>query len=168
MVPNTAADQEKLTLPLALVGPVDLGRLIRELEALDSLLTEAGLRKDQEVKLPKTSKILDEISNLNHADLLQNDHRKGLINHLHQVRDKAPVLHISFSTDPSALFTLKLMTWLRREIHAHVLITVGMQPNIGAGCLVRTTNKMFDFTLRERFAGKADVLMAALRQEDTV
>ena len=54
------------------------------------------------------------------------------------------------------------MTWLRREIHPLVLMTVGLQPNIGAGCIVRTTNKYFDFSLRQDFANKRDLLQAAL------
>jgi hypothetical protein len=71
-------------------------------------------------------------------------------------------MHISFSADPSPVFTDKLMTWLRREIHPFVLLTVGLQPNIGAGCIVRTTNKQFDLSLRQDFKAKRDLLLEQL------
>ena len=54
------------------------------------------------------------------------------------------------------------MAWLRREIHPVVLLTVGLQPSIGAGCIVRSTNKQFDFSLREDFLKKHDLLMAKI------
>lgn len=161
------AHENQLALPLSVVGPVDLGRLIRELETLDGGLTEAELRKDAEVKLPKTTRLLDTLIELNKADLLNAEHRKGLLVHLRDIQTHAPLLHMSFSADPSPLFTDKLMGWLRNEIHPQVLLTVGLQPSIGAGCLVRTTNKFFDFTLRENFQQKSGLLMEALRKVET-
>ena len=72
-------------------------------------------------------------------------------------------MHISFSADPSPLFTQKLITWLRAELHPLVLIQIGIQPNMGAGCVVRTTNKYFDFSLRSRFKEKGAVLTQLLQ-----
>jgi F0F1-type ATP synthase delta subunit len=68
------------------------------------------------------------------------------------------VLHISFSADPSVSFLEKLMAWLRKEIHPLVLVTVGLQPSIGAGCIIRSTNKQFDLSLRQDFKKKQDML----------
>ncbi|HYH36035.1 MAG TPA: hypothetical protein VD706_00875, partial [Candidatus Saccharimonadales bacterium] len=78
-------------------------------------------------------------------------------------KQRSPVLHISFSADPSPTFTEKLMTWLREEIHPLVLLSVGLQPTIGAGCIVRTTNKQFDLSLREDFLKKRELLLSQLR-----
>jgi F0F1-type ATP synthase delta subunit len=74
---------------------------------------------------------------------------------------------MSFSADPSPQFTQKLAAWLRQEIHPFVLLQVGLQPNIGAGCVVRTTNKYFDFSLRERFKSKRPLLMEKLKSLGT-
>ena len=157
-----APKEALIALPISVVSPVDLGRLLRELEAIDNVLNEAALRKET-AKLPKTSKLLDDLIGLNKADLAQATHRSALTKQLQDIQHRAPVLHISFSADPSTLFTEKLMGWLRTNIHQQVLLTVGLQPSIGAGCLVRTTNKFFDCTLREDFLQKSDVLMAALK-----
>ncbi len=151
-----------LSLPLIVAGPVDLGRLIRELDAVDNSLNQSELRQDSDIKLPKTSRMMDQAISLNKINMLLPSDRKRLGQFLAQVRDAAPVLHISFSTDPSPLFVEKLMTWLRREIDPLLLLTVGLQPNIGAGCVVRTTNKYFDMSLRKRFTAKRELLMAEL------
>jgi F0F1-type ATP synthase delta subunit len=153
----------ELKLPVSVVGPVDLGRLIREMETLDNELMQQELRAGTEVKLPKTSKLLDQTVELNKVDLLKADQRKQLQQSLTKLREKAPVLHISFSADPSPLFIEKMMTWLRAEIDPLVLLTVGEQPNIGAGCVVRTTNKYFDFSLREHFMKQRTLLMESLK-----
>ncbi|MDB5185251.1 MAG: hypothetical protein JWN38_1059 [Candidatus Saccharibacteria bacterium] len=150
-------------LPISVVSPVDLGRLIRELQAIDNTLSQQDLRQD-EVKVPKTSKLLDELVELNKADLSHPTHRQALQEFLTDLRAHTPVVHISFSADPSPLFVGKVMTWLRQEVHPTVLMTIGLQPSIGAGCLVRTTNKYFDFTLRANFEKHHDLLMAKLRE----
>jgi hypothetical protein len=40
-----------------------------------------------------------------------------------------------------------------------------LQPTLGAGCVVRTTNRQFDFSLRQDFARKRDLLLEKLVPE---
>jgi hypothetical protein len=87
-------------------------------------------------------------------NLLAEADRKLLVQVLAKLHETAPIMHISFSVDPPGPYVQKIVTWLRKNIHPFVLVTVGLQPNIGAGCVVRTTNKMFDFSLREYFSQK--------------
>jgi hypothetical protein len=148
-------------LPLLVVGPVDVGRLVRELEAIDNYLLQAKLR-NTESRLPRVSQLMEQTVELNKLNLLHEADRKQLQELLKTVREQAPVLHISFSADPSAVFIEKLMAWLRREIHPVVLLTIGLQPNIGAGCIVRSTNKQFDCSLRQDFLKKRDLLMSKI------
>lgn len=164
MAPKTDAPAKVQAIPVAVVGPIDVGRLIRELEVLDNQLHEESLRGGQDSKMPKTSKLMDATIERNKLNLLLEADRQELLAFLEALRKNAPVLHISFSADPSPRFIEKLMAWLRQEIHPHVLLTVGMQPNLGAGCLVRTTNKFFDLSLREDFIKKRDVLLAKLQE----
>jgi G3E family GTPase len=105
---------------------------------------------------------------LNKLDLAQPGHRAALRQFLASVKASSPVLHLSFSADPAPAFLEKLMAWLRREIHPALLVTIGLQPTIGAGCLLRTTNKYFDFSLRQRFADKRQLLQAALQLPELV
>jgi hypothetical protein len=100
---------------------------------------------------------------VNKINVLHEEDRNRLVNFLLEVYARAPMLHMSFSADPSPLFMQKLMVWLRKEIHPLVLVQVGLQPNMGAGCVVRTTNKYFDFSLRNRFEERRDVLAQHMR-----
>lgn len=152
--------KEGLKLPMLVTSPVDVGRLVRELQEIDEAMHQLKLRKDtKSVSLPKTSQLMDQTISLNKLNLLLVGDREKLQSFLETVQAKSPVLHISFSADPPVNFIEKLMTWLRREIHPNVLMTVGLQPTIGAGCMVRSTNKIFDFTLRQKFAANRDLLL---------
>ncbi|MDB5170571.1 MAG: hypothetical protein JWO35_265 [Candidatus Saccharibacteria bacterium] len=164
MAHETAAEtpQKTFGLPVLVASPVDVGRLIRELEVIDGALLQVKLQKDSQDRLPKTSHLMDQTAQLNKLDLSNDHDRKQLQEFLVLVKQKAPILHISFSADPTTAFIEKIMAWLRREIHPSVLLTIGLQPNIGAGCVVRSTNKYFDFSLRKDFETKRDLLLGTL------
>lgn len=164
MAPKTETVEKHLSgLPLMASGPIDIGRLIRELEAVDNALLETELRtKAPATQLPKLGQLMNDTVELNKLDLLQAADRRQLLEFLTLVKDKAPVIHISFSAEPDMAFIEKIMTWLRREIHPVVLLTIGLQPNLGAGCIVRSTNKQFDLSLRQNFIDKRELLMSKL------
>jgi F0F1-type ATP synthase delta subunit len=148
---------------MTVIQPTEVGRLIQELKVIDESLLQLGLRHSgAAVQLPKTSWLLEQTAQLNKLNLLQTADRHQLQTFLNGVREHAPVLHISFSADPSPAFLEKLITWLRHEINPQVLLSIGLQPNMGAGCTVRSTNKYFDFSLRQDFARKHGLLKAAL------
>ena len=82
-------------LPVLAVGPGDLSRLIRELEAVDETLRERTLRKGKgEAKLLKTSQLMDQLVEANKLDLLQAADREQLTAFLTDVQQRAPVLHM--------------------------------------------------------------------------
>ncbi len=159
--------KQLIGLPLSVVGPTDVGRLQRELEAIDNYLREQRLRVTGETaKLPKTSRLMDQTVELNKLDLLQQADRQNLQQYLQMAHTQAPRLHISFGADPTPYFMQKLMFWLRGQIGPNVLVVIGLQPSIGAGCIVRTTNKQFDFSLGKHLAEHRDLLLARLREGD--
>lgn len=150
-----------LKLPLAVVSPVDVGRLARELTALNEFLNQAALR-GAESALPRVSKLLEELASQNQLDLLTKAARLRLLKFLQGVQHQPAVLHISFAADPSPAFLKKLMDWLRREIHPLVLLRIGLQPSIAAGCVVRTPNNYYDLSLRRHFNDKRAELVKRL------
>jgi F0F1-type ATP synthase delta subunit len=164
MAPSiTDQKPDTLQFPVAVATKVDVGRLLREVEQIDSFLKQSAIRTPgSPTKMPKTSRLCDEMIEMNKLNMLHDDERARLHHFLTEVKANAPVMHISFSADPSPLFTQKLVTWLRSEIHPFVLLQIGLQPNMGAGCVVRTTNKYFDFSLRDRFKSKGDILAKLL------
>ena len=172
VVAGTPALPPVMVLPLLAVSPVDIGRLICQLETIEEHVLQSRLRAatptqpstPTTIAVPTlTSRLLEEAARLNNLDLLQLTHRAALRQFLMSVKAHSPVLHVSFSADPDPAFLKKLMAWLRQEIHPDVLITIGLQPTIGAGCLLRTTNQYFDFSLRQRFADKREMLRTALQ-----
>lgn len=155
-----------IKLPVQVASLIDVGRLIRELEAIDSALLQLSLRKSgHQARMPKTSQLMNQIIEHNKLNLLHKTDRQRLQQFLQAIKERAPLLHISFSADPSTVFLEKLMAWLRHEIHPQVLLTVGLQPTIGAGCMVRSTNHYFDLSLRQTFLKKRDLLLGKLVPE---
>lgn len=152
-----------LNLPVSVTGRSDVGRLLREAKLLDDFLQQAAIRQPgSSTKLPRTTRLMDELVQSNSLNPLVEADRKQLLSFLEQTHQHAPVITMSFNADPSPLFLQKLMTWLRREIHPNVLLQTGLQPGIGAGCTVRTASKFFDFSLREHFVKQRSVLLAKL------
>lgn len=161
---STETIDASLQIPLAVVSQVDVGRLLRELDALDTFLRSAEMRQaGTATQLPKTSKLFDELLTINKLNALQQADRDKIHAFLTEVRTHAPRIHMSFSADPSPLFTKRLVTWLRQNIHPLIMLQVGLQPTIGAGAVVRTTNKYFDLSLRRRFEDSKDILLRTIK-----
>lgn len=152
-----------ITLPIGIVSPTDIARLSREIEGIDNFFRDQKIRVGGETNsMPRLSKLMDQLATENKINLLVENDRSKVLTILEQLHKSAPILHISFSVDPPGAYVQKVVAWLRRNVHQYALVTVGLQPNIGAGCVVRTTNKMFDFSLREFFAEKRDFFVEKL------
>jgi hypothetical protein len=159
--PQPAAAQ-KLVLPVSVVSRADIGHSLRELERLDDYLLQASIRGAQAKDLPKLGHVLESVALANNFNLLFPEHRQTLKSFLAAVKAKAPVVHMSFPSEASKDFLAKLLEWFRREVHPLILLHVGLQPELAAGCMVRTTNKMYDFSFRKRFEKSKQKLIAAL------
>lgn len=158
-----AHEASKLQLSESVVSQVDIGRLRRELNSVDDFVVQSKVRKaGKQPALPRTTPILEEMAKHNKLNLLIEADRKKLDTVLKDLYSHAPVLHISFASDPSPVFLKKIITWLRSEIHPDILLQTGLQPSIAAGCIVRTPNKYLDLSLRKRFEQKRDLLRTSL------
>lgn len=156
-------DNQAITLPVGIISPTDIARLTREIEGIDNFFRDQKIRTGGETNaMPRLSKLMDQLAVENKINLLVETDRNKILVILEQLHKSAPILHISFSVDPPGAYVQKVVAWLRSNVHRYALVTVGLQPNIGAGCVVRTTNKMFDFSLREFFAEKRDFFVEKL------
>jgi F0F1-type ATP synthase delta subunit len=156
--------EHTFVLPALITGPADVTRTLLEIEQLEDYLRQAAMRKGGDAsKLPKTSRTLERLAELNEANLLQAADRQRLVAFLKSLQQHAPVLHVSFASEPSAAFTAKVVEWLRANISKYVLVQVGMQPSIAAGCIVRTTSRSFDFSLRKNLDNSRGLLLDALK-----
>lgn len=163
MAHDATKARQSFVLPVTVVGPADVRRLSRELEDVDEFLRQAAIRKGgTTATLPKTTRTLDSFADANALNFLQAIDRAKATAFLDDVMSDAPVIHISFAADPSAAFTAKIVTWLRQNIHERLLVQIGLQPTIAAGCIVRTESKVFDFSLRQYLVAKRDLLTQAI------
>jgi hypothetical protein len=153
-----------LKLPPLVMTPTDITRLLREIGMLDEYLRQQALRTPGQptAKLPKTSRLLDELTETNGMNLLDAQIRGQLATLLKDLSLHAPVVQVSFAVDPSSAFLQKIVLWFRENAGQPVLIRVGLQPAIAAGCAVRTPNKSFDFSLRQHLLRQRHYLRDAL------
>jgi len=162
MVPD---EKPQFQLPLGVVTVIDVSRLQRELQEIDEFMMQTALRESgRQPALPRSSHSLEEIAASNGLNLLQPADRKVLAQHLERLHSRAPTIHMSFAADPPATFLKRLITWLRHEIHPELLLQIGLQPSLAAGCVVRTSSKYFDFSLREHFEKQRQSLVDKLRE----
>ncbi|HUA13075.1 MAG TPA: hypothetical protein VL989_01070 [Candidatus Sulfotelmatobacter sp.] len=156
-----------LTLPPTITGYIDVSRMLRDISLIDDQLLQLKLRQPgATTQMPKTTYFIDKMVNANNLNLLHEDDRTNLKIFLAEIKEHSPILHMSFSSEPSPAFLEKLMTWLRKEIHPQLLLTVGLQPTIGVGCVLRTTNRYFDFSLAQDFVKKKNILLQRITQSD--
>lgn len=156
---------QQLQLPIGIISPMDIARMLREVEMLDEFFRQAAIRQGgTPVAIPRYSRLLDDLVVNNKLNLLQNVDRDKIIAFLHTMEKNAPVLHISFSTDPPGPYVQKIVAWLRTNINPHILVRVGLQPNIGAGCVVRTQNHSIDMSLRRFFESKSEFFAHKLHE----
>lgn len=161
--PTPTSQEAHLALSPSLVSPSDVSHLIRELEKLEASLLQLKAREmSTKIELPTSTAHMQEMVEHNKLNLQHANDRQALMAFLVSIKKQAPLLHISFSTEPTPAFLAQLTAWLRHEINPTVLFTVGLQPAIGAGCMVRTTNKFFDLSLRQTFIQKRPLLLAQL------
>lgn len=167
-----------LLLPNLLVGRGDVVRLGRELEQLSDRLDQAALRRaDSPAKTESKAKAvpstitassgLTELVEANQLDLSKGTDRQQLAKFLDELKRHAPSIHMSFAAEPPANFTAKLVDWLRREIHPLVLLEIGLQPSIAAGCIIRTNSKYFDCSMRQHLLQNRTQLIERLKVATT-
>ena len=164
--------QTKITLPNDVVSPTDVYRLIRELDMLDDYFRQAEIRSGGTAQAPpRYSRLLDSAVTLNGVNLLDAQQRQNLLQIFKEISETSPVLHMSFSVDPPGAYVQKIVGWLRENLQSDILLRIGLQPSIGAGCVVRTTNHAYDFSLRKYFDSKRDYfgqkLHEAVAAQDT-
>jgi hypothetical protein len=155
-----------LKLPNSLIGRADAGRQVRELNSLNDFFAGAKTRPaGSPVVMPKVSRPLEAAAALNGLNLLNEAHRAQLQSQLIEIYEHAPSMHISFAVEPSPRALEQILVWIRQNIHSQALLQVGLQPAIAAGCMLRTTNKVFDMSLRTHLQKQSQYLAELLAEK---
>lgn len=107
-------------LPSVLMGRADIARLVREVEALENELEAQKVRAGEQFagyKLPPTSRSLSDFLELNQVDIGNDQARMHLKEHLRVLKEKAPIMHLTFAVEAEPEILQQLVTWLRSNIH---------------------------------------------------
>lgn len=153
-------------LPVGVVTKADMSRLLREAEQIDNELTTAAVRAKAGAAaqaMPVMSAQFREF--LDHNGLTfegSTQARTDLIKQLRLLKEKAPVIHMTFAVAADSMSLQKLVSWVRTSIHPQALIEVGLQPGLVAGVHLRTPNRVHDFSLRTKLEGQHELLVNAL------
>jgi|SRR5665213_2379229 len=161
---QTNNTEQNFQLPSSLAQPVDLNRMIRDLELISEHLGQEAL-KDPDKKIPVN--LPDKIKDLSEKykiDVNDKKQRENLLQWLKHLREVAPVVNVSFASEASVEATEKITAWFRKEIHPYCLVVIGIEPNIGVGSMVRTNNKVFDFSLKTKIKNSTDLFEDAINQ----
>lgn len=157
-------DQVQFMLPPSLLGRPDVSRLLREVEAVDYELETQSIREPgKPLAIPNMSKALVETAQVNKIDMADLNSRKQLITQLRAVKEKAPITHITFAVDPDPSVATYMTAWIRQNLHPTALVTVGLQPRIVGGCVIRTPDHLYDFSLRKQFLDQKPQLIAEIK-----
>lgn len=157
---TTTSSEPGILLSDMVVTPLDLGKIQRELFALDEFMNVSKTKSGG--NLPYTSTALQSMAKDGKLNLLHAEDRNQFTKQLQYVRRTAPTVQISFASDPSKQALRALVRWFRENGHPNTLISVGIQPNIAGGCVVRTSTQEFDFSLQKLFKQNRSVLAKSL------
>ncbi len=160
---------DQLLLPVSVTSKPDIIRLLREVDGIEAFMQQARVRQaGKSVPPPRTSQLLENMAQVNGLNLLQDAERQKIKSGLKAILAKAPVLHMSFASNPGVQFMESITAWFRQEIDPSILIEVGLQPGIAAGFTLRTKSKYFDFSLRKTLGSKEGSLLEAMRSKTDV
>lgn len=148
-------------VPASLVTKLDVSRLVSEVEKVDNEMTGAEVRSKTgapQTPPPTFSEQLTEFLNQNQLKLEDSQERSHLVKQLRELKDKVPIIHMTFSVTADRDSLQQLAQWLRSSVHPQAVIDVGLQPALVAGVYLRTPNHVHDLSLRAKLDGSRDLL----------
>lgn len=155
---------EQLILPPTITGRSEISRLLLEIEAVDYDFEAQTIRTpDAPLVVPPISRRLQQLAEINTVAIEDMKERKHLIDQLRSAKDKAPVLHIAFALEPEPAILSQLVAWIRQNLHPVALVTVGIQPGLVGGCVIRTPDHIYDFSFRNHLRSAQPMLTERLR-----
>ncbi len=165
MTGPSATSYTDFVLPPSVVSRVDIARLVAEVERADGELTAESVRAS--TGMAKSASVafstqLVEFLEQNNLSLDDSHDRSLLIKQLRLLKDKAPIVHMTFAAIADQESLQKLTQWMRASVHPQAVLAVGLQPALVAGVYVRTPNQVHDFSLRAKLKDQRALLVKEL------
>lgn len=157
-----------IALPSRIVSRRDLISAARELEKLRDALVAQEVRREEgkEAGLtPRFSDTLRALFEANNITSLNEEQVDKLKHDLEYLADRVPVLRFVFAGEPGPRIMIRLIEWVRREIHPSALVIYSIQPTIAGGFVLTTDRRRYDLSWRGKLYEKPLKLGKVLRGE---
>lgn len=139
------------TLPPSIVSKADVARLVIEVESIDNEQTTEAVREKVGVTGHPETVLSEQLSDFlaqNQLTIGTGPERSELIKQLRLLKENAPVIHMTFAVPADRDSLRRLVDWLRSSVHPQAVVSIGLQPALVAGVSIRTTNRVYDLSMR--------------------
>ncbi len=153
-LPNSIGGKRDLILATRQVEQILNDRLqdeVRERFGAKKVGTKAGQQMLGE--LLETNKLKDDTQSL-----------KQLLQQLEGIRQHSPQIRISFAQEPDQDLYKRIVAWFRTEIDPGVLVQIGVQPAIGAGFILKSPMRRYDFSLKTKILSSTPKFLEVLHR----
>ena len=154
----------ELRLPLSLATKQDVALVHRELRDYIDYAVQLSIRK-QQADQTSISSNLNEVIVLNQVDINDSKSAQKLLVAFDELLKKSLIFHMSFAVNPNHETVEKLIKWFRKEISPKIILSIGVQPTIAAGAVLKTQNRQYDFSLRKHLELSKPKLVEVLHHE---
>lgn len=145
-------DEKNIKLPDFIYSHEQIGLYLLQLEHYKSVLLKRRVGGGPSLGTQKERR--DGISGQLEKYLIEKAPKEGITNEfleeiselLNKVRDTGPRLHLTFASIPGADLKHQLTMWVRENIHEFALVSFHYDQSIIGGLVIRTRNKIFDFS----------------------
>lgn len=129
---------------------------------------EAAKKVEQELREAAGSNAVESISGPAQQVLAVSqggsENPKAAADELAVVIKQAPKFELLLAAEPHDTFMSELIGWFRREIDSNALLTIVVRRSLAGGAVLRSKNRIFDFSYRPKVLGAKDKLPELLRQ----
>lgn len=150
-------------LPVYIIGKPQLSAILREIQYMDDVMHQNNLTDSisavASMHATTSNRGLNELAQSRGYRLDSSNDRQQLARDVQSLIASSPEYHISFASEPPIRKLKQLVQWLRENVHPQLLVQVGLQPLITAGCVIRTNNSVIDLSLRRSFDEALPVLL---------
>lgn len=164
---NSDNSPQEYKLPARVVTRVDLSRLQAEAERVNADHSTNHAREtagdDSRVDITMSDNLSDFVA-LNELNFDDSHVREEVIAKLSDIKNTAPSVHMTFSTEADGESLQQLVTWFRTQVHPMTVLSVGLQPSLVAGVYLRTPNHVHDLSLRAALRENRGVLVDELQE----
>lgn len=171
MSSNNDKTYKDFSLPPSVVSRTDLANLASELESVDNDMTANSVRSELGANSGSGNNLSQHLSDfleINQLSLDDSGTRSWIIREIRNLKDAAPVIHMTFSVEADKESLSKLADWLRSSVHPQAVVSTGLQPSLVAGVYLRTPNHVHDFSLRSKLQASRGVLLDKMRELKSV